>query len=804
MDGLDRPEGAQARTAEETAPARQRAAGAPAARHSSPLSTLIDALPTPVFYKDRFGRYLGGNQAFEAFVGQPLADVVGKTVYDLAPAEFAAEYHQADAALFEHPGTQTYAAHVRHADGSTRQVVFNKSTYFDADGKVAGIVGSIHDITERRTLERRLVASETHFRELAEGSIQGIVIHRDLEPLFVNQAFATAFGYTIDELLGLPSILPCVAPSERERLLGYCAAAGSQSGHIPPHFEFGGIRRDGEPIWLECRAMMVSWESGPAIQFTVSDISQRKESQAALAASEAQLTAIWETIQAGVVVVEEDTQRIRDLNPAAKTMLDCTRDQAVGQHCTRPGCRNGSDLGCLLDCRQADGRQKPIVLRAPEGERHLIRSATRAVIGTHRVCVLSLLDVTELMQAREELERSHRENAALIAGINSILIALSRDLRVTQWNEHAELAFARPAAETLAQDLFALGLSWDEESVRAAIDRCRDAGEVVRLDSLRFQNADGQQGYLGLHVSPIRYEAAGFDGVLIMGADITHRRLQEREMTQAQKLESIGQLAAGIAHEINTPTQYVGDNTRFLKDCFGDLMHVIDSFRKLLDNTKTISSLAGLAEEAEERMAAADLDYLAEEIPLAIEQTLEGIDRVSNIVRSMKEFSHPAMDQKAPVDLNKALESTLTVSRNEWKYCAELETDFAADLPLVPCFAGELNQVFLNIIVNAAHAIEGVLPKEGGAKGKIRVSTRCRGDNVEVRIGDTGGGIPEEIRHRIFDPFFTTKEVGKGTGQGLAIAHRVVTEKHGGSLEIETETGRGTTLVMRLPIGETK
>jgi len=663
--------------------AEQRGAGASEAQDAGPfrqlpfLSTLINALPTPIFYKDRSGRYLGGNQAFESFVGRPLADIVGKTVYEMAPSELAAKYQEADAALFDNPGTQSYEASVLHADGSVREVIFNKSTFSNAGGEVAGIVGSILDITERRSVERRLADSDT------------------------------------------------------------------------------------------------------------------------------QMMAIWKTIQTAVIVLEEDTQKIRDLNPAAEAMLNCQRDQVRGQDCETLDCRDAVDFGRLLDCRLPSENRDPVVLTCGDAERHVIRSATRTAIGNDRVCILSLLDVTELVQARTEVERSHLENAALIAGINSILIALSPDLRVTQWNGHAEQTFAKGAEETLGEHLFALGLNWDEKGLRRAIEQCRELGEVVRLDSFRFESVDGQGRLLGLHVSPIRYDIAGIGGVLIMGADITDRRLQETRTTQAQKLESIGQLAAGIAHEINTPTQYVGDNTRFLRDCFSDLMDVIQSCRHLLDGAKAISSLAGLVEEVEKRMSAADLEYLREEIPKAIEQTLEGVDRVSKIVRSMKEFSHPAMDQKAPVDLNRALESTLTVSRNEWKYCAELETDFAPDLPLVPCFAGELNQVFLNIIVNAAHAIEAVLSQEGDAKGKIRISTRRCADSVEVRIADTGGGIPESIRHRIFDPFFTTKEVGRGTGQGLAIAHQVVTEKHGGALEVDTRASLGTTFVIRLPTGST-
>jgi signal transduction histidine kinase len=165
----------------------------------------------------------------------------------------------------------------------------------------------------------------------------------------------------------------------------------------------------------------------------------------------------------------------------------------------------------------------------------------------------------------------------------------------------------------------------------------------------------------------------------------------------------------------------------------------------------------------------------------------------------MKDFSHPGTKEKIPLDLNHAIESTITVARSEWKYVANLETEFDRSLPLISCEPGGFNQVILNLIVNAAHAIADVVGKESSERGKIKVQTRNCGDWVEIRIQDTGSGIPEEVRSRIFDPFFTTKEIGKGTGQGLAIARSVIVDKHDGSIHFETEEGKGTTFIIRLP-----
>jgi signal transduction histidine kinase len=325
----------------------------------------------------------------------------------------------------------------------------------------------------------------------------------------------------------------------------------------------------------------------------------------------------------------------------------------------------------------------------------------------------------------------------------------------------------------------------------------------TRLEDIRYKRLDGKEGLLGITLNPIQEEAQERSGLLIVGADITERRNLERQLRQAQRLESIGQLAAGIAHEINTPTQYVGDNTRFLQETFRDMVRVMEQYSHLFQACRTGSVSAELIADIESRVKEADLEYLMEEIPKAVQQSLDGIERISSIVRSMKEFAHPGSVEKTAADINKAIESTVTVCRNEWKYVAELVTDFDPTLPLVPCLLGDFNQVILNMIVNAAHAIADKMGEGSPNKGMIRLSTRSDGNWAEVRISDTGTGIPAEIRSRIFDPFFTTKDVGKGTGQGLAISHSVVVEKLGGSIHVETEVGRGTTFIIRLPIRET-
>lgn len=294
-------------------------------------------------------------------------------------------------------------------------------------------------------------------------------------------------------------------------------------------------------------------------------------------------------------------------------------------------------------------------------------------------------------------------------------------------------------------------------------------------------------------ISPVRDEEGVLTHLVAIKRDITEMTNLQRQLLQAQKLEAIGQLAAGIAHEINTPMQYVQNNVTFLGQAFQDLRNLLVEIDKM--------ERAVLSAETSALLASVDLDFLLQEIPDSIRETHDGINRVVKIVSAMKAFSHPGSNDKVATDLNHALESTITVCRNEWKYVAEMITDFDPDLPLVPCFSDQLNQVVLNLIINSSHAIQDHNKANAqNALGRITIATRRDGPWAEIQISDSGCGIPEEIQQRIFDPFFTTKEVGKGTGQGLAIAHDIVVNKHGGRIDFTSKPGQGATFFIRLPI----
>jgi len=276
-------------------------------------------------------------------------------------------------------------------------------------------------------------------------------------------------------------------------------------------------------------------------------------------------------------------------------------------------------------------------------------------------------------------------------------------------------------------------------------------------------------------------------------------RAAQSELLHAQKLQAIGQLASGIAHEINTPTQYVGDNISFLAKSFAELTGALQSCNDLLTAGPESRSTQDCLGTIDNALKAADFDFLKEEIPRAIAESQEGIRRISTIVMAMKDFAHPSGGTRQPVDLRSLIQSTVEISRNEWKLVADLVTEFDPQLPPVDGLKDELGQVLLNLIVNAAQAIEDTHPANA-AKGVIRVSAQGDGDWVEIEVADSGCGIPKELQEKIFEPFFTTKEVGRGSGQGLAIAYNVVTDKHSGKLSVRSELGKGTVFSVRLPV----
>lgn len=397
-----------------------------------------------------------------------------------------------------------------------------------------------------------------------------------------------------------------------------------------------------------------------------------------------------------------------------------------------------------------------------------------------------------LYLAQEELRSSKQHLEKVLASLHSAVLITDQNGRITSEGGQSETLTGLSADELVDRPVSSLLLLPEPPTDPAAIERL--VGDIHEADLV---GPDDSRIPTLVTVSTLCGDNGQLEGAVFSATDISERRRLEVELRHAQRLESIGQLAAGVAHEINTPIQYVGDGVRFIGESLTDLLQLVELKRPLLEQvaaTDPTNEILARVAQAEEEI---ELPFLQEELPRAAERTLDGLDRVATIVRALKQFSHPGTDDLAPIDINAIIDNTLTVARSEYKYVAEVELHLG-QLPDVLGDPGGLGQVFLNLIVNASHAIAD-REAETGDMGRITITTSADDDGVTVEVADTGGGIPEEVRERVFEPFFTTKEPGKGTGQGLAIAHNQVVKKHQGELGFEVEDGVGTTFRVWLP-----
>ncbi len=670
----------------------------------------------------------------------------------------------------------------------------------DADESLFEVIASIGvqlgRLVERIRGHRAVVESEMRYRAITETAAHAVVaFSRDGRILVANTTAERIFGYSKEELARLDAI-ELISERHRDRARAALYANAEASA---PVFELLGRHREGSEMRLEISVSSYLEADGARV-FTalILDVTKRWE-------AEAQVRKLSRAVQdsPASIVITNTAGEIEYVNPAFTRVSGYSIEEARGKNprILKSGQAPQEVYRNLWATITAGGEWRGELQNRKKNGDLFWESASISPVRdadgqiTHFIAVKE--DITERKRAEADLADALKMLRAVIDGAPLGIAAIDLEGRVQSWNPAAEGIFGWSADEVVGRPLPCV----PKEDWPHLMERLAWLAEGRTLESIRAlrQRKDGTLVFVEGWGASLRRDDGSAIGFVLEYADLTERKQLEDQLRQAQKLESIGQLAAGIAHEINTPIQYVGDNTKFLRDAFRSLDTLFQAYDRLLDAARENSVTAELLTGVDDAAVGTDLAFLRDEIPRAIQQSLEGVGQVAQIIRAMKEFSHPGPLERTPADLNRALESTALVCRNEWKYVADLETDFDPDLPPVPCLPGDINQVALNLIVNAAHAIADAM-RPNGAKGIITVSTRRDGNWAEIRVRDTGTGIPEKIRGRVFDPFFTTKEVGRGTGQGLAIAHSVIVQKHGGRISFETEMGMGTTFVVRLPL----
>jgi PAS domain S-box-containing protein len=658
------------------------------------------------------------------------------------------------------------------------------------------------EITGRKRAQEALKEEKELFAALFEQAAVGMCqISPTGQYLRVNQHLCELLGYSREEMLRLnaedvshPEEIDPTKEGRARFLRGEMKNLYREKRYI---------RKDGAVIWCRLSAALVRDASGQPKYFiaVLEDITERKRAEEALRQSEEANRALVEAIPDLLVRFDREGnytwfKRPRDFDAiVSEEMLGQNMRKFVPEDLVA---RRMSLSQRVWETGQPAEEEVSVTVKGQTKYRlaKYVRFSDREILAIVR-------DITDRKRAEEALRQSEEANRALVEAIPDALIRFDREGNYTWIKRPRDYAAIVP-----------------EEVVGQSMNKYMPAEVVARRMSLAqrvWETGEPAEEEYGLVADGrTKYRLAKyvrFSDREILGIvrDITDRKRAEMEkagleiqLRQSQKMEAIGTLAAGIAHEINTPTQYVANNVGFLQDAFVDFIRVIAKYGHLAETAKAGGPLSDILAVLEGLLQEVDFSYLIEEIPVCIEQTQEGLDRISKIVQSMKEFAHPGPENMTPTDLNRAIQNTVTVARNEWKYVAEMEMNLDSGLPLVPCVIGEMNQVVLNLIVNAAQAIGEKAKKAGtNEKGTITVSTKLVDKQAEIRISDTGIGIPASMGSRVFDPFFTTKAPGKGTGQGLAIAYRIITDKHRGTITYTSQEGRGTTFFIRLPLETT-
>jgi PAS domain S-box-containing protein len=410
----------------------------------------------------------------------------------------------------------------------------------------------------------------------------------------------------------------------------------------------------------------------------------------------------------------------------------------------------------------------------------------------------------EIQGLKETLKQIAYQNEMMLRWVNGAVITVDREGKVLHANEVALSTLGWQSDEFTGCQVHETihhsqddgsEYPWDFCPVFAAIED----GSSHHVDGDVFWKKNGSSFSADYIVCPTRNDQNEITGAILTFRNLTEQRIQESKRIHRMKLMAIGELSAGIAHEINTPVQFIGSNISFMGESFQDLLKVLKAYRKLGEIVQKEPYCHALLQEIAEIEESADIDYLEEEIPKAFEQTLHGVKQVTDLVQGLKGFAHSGTEgEKVASDINNIINNALLVSRNVYKYVADLETNLG-DIPPVKVYPGDIGQVVINLVINASHSIEEKKGKSTSL-GKITINSLLEGNDIVIQVSDTGKGIPEGVRDRIFDPFFTTKEVGRGSGQGLAISHTIINEKHNGEISFNSVIGEGTTFTVRIPI----
>lgn len=712
------------------------------------LRNLVDHANAPIITWDADNRITLFNHAFERMTGFANSEVLGKPIDILFPDETRETSLARVACTLQGEQLESVEIPILHKDGSTRLVIWNSSNLYSKDGQtLLATIAHGQDVTERFMVEQSFL-KHTFELELAQKFSVSLRAAQTIDEL-IKIFIAKIQGY-----LEIPTgvvFLEEKSPDLLSRMYGQGWLCDVLPDQISKDDDIcGSVYTNQQPLIIN--------------EFSDDKLNQPSKQQFPKGWGGICLPLLSEQEMIGVVFLS--VPHPRDfLDQEIRLMMILA--EIVTTAIKRTKLRNKLQISYDELKMEAAQRKEIQELLAREKE---ILSITLMSIGDALIRVDGN-GIVRLFNKRAEEITEYSADEALGKPIDSILKLL--DYRTNE-----------PLTNVI-ENLFVL-------------DRMEKSDVNYRVPTLITKT--GQRILVSGIISPIIMAGEDIPGYVLAFQDVSEKYNKETQTALSQKMEAIGQLAAGIAHEINTPIQYIGDNINFLQRTFSRFGDVLNTYYQFIKDHTDKDITSGEIAELENYYQQNKIPHYIHEVPVAIQESQEGIDRVRKIVVAIREFSHASEHEMKVADLNRAILTTITISRNEWKYFADMETDLDPDLPHVYCQIDEINQVVLNMIINASQAIQQILPKNSDQKGKIKIATCHKNDKVFIAISDTGSGIPEAIRNRIFDPFFTTKEIGKGTGQGLALAHNIIVKIHHGKIHVESELGKGTTFTIELRV----